>query len=207
MTDMKSQNRQAVWTRDAMPGEWLEYADELWDAAEVLWKEPANGIRVVSDVDPSTLETTTKKFYSSSRPYVLLVGFALENLLKGLLVTSDPGLITVDSLPKDLKTHKLLTLTEKIPDLEISEDERHVVRTAGEALPYWGRYPVPLRPNQVLPEVAVDENFRDTYRSLHLRLGRMIYAAIKDGWDSGTGPRHDSVWSARYEEEAPTRTT
>lgn len=202
---MQTQNRQAIWTRDAMPGEWLEYADELWDAAEVVWKNPANGIRVVSDVDPTTLETTSREFHSSSRPYILLIGFALENLLKGILVTLDPGLITVDSLPKDLKTHKLLILAEKIPDLKISDDERHVIRTAEEALPYWGRYPVPLHPNQVLPEVAVDESFRDTYQSLHIRLGRMIYVAIKDGWDSGTGPRHESVRFERYEDEAPTR--
>jgi hypothetical protein len=201
MGDLAADNRRMIWVRDAMPGEWLEYADELLDAAEVLWHSPTAGLRVESDVDPITSELMLYRFSTVSRPYVLLSSFALENLLKGVLVARDPSLISTGRLPPTFTTHKLSRLSAKIAGLGLSPEEVSVLTIAEKALPYWGRYPVPLIPDGVLPEIAIDEEYRSTYLALHYRLGKIIYDAIRDGWDSGVGARHDKgTFIPRYEE-------
>jgi len=186
-------NDKMVFVRDAMPGAWLEYAKELKESAETLWKHRHVGLRVeLSDVgrlrDGKVQRgRELRKISSVSRPYILLAGFALENLIKGVLVASDPSHVNKGRLSKELKSHNLLGLISKIPDFPLTEGERHLCKIAQDAIPYWGRYPIPLEYNGVLPEVAVDDNLREAFLCLHSRLSKRIYDAIRDGWASGVG--------------------
>ena len=155
-----------IFVRDGMPGEWLWIADELQEAAEILWTRVDGGLRVAATPvvdDEGNIRTVITKFSSVSRPCVLLAGFAIENLLKGLMVAHDPSLISSGRISSHLKSHNLLCLSTRIPQLALSEEETEFCRIAQDAIPYWGRYPIPLSSNGVLPEAGLTRQMRHVY--------------------------------------------
>jgi hypothetical protein len=135
---------------------------------------------------------------SISRTYMLFAGFALENVMKGHLVFRDPSHINNGYLSRELKYHDVVGLDMKIPGLQLSEDEHRFCATATAAIPYWGRYPVPLKKRQLLPEIGVDEVLRAAFVGLFGRLASELYWAVRDGWDSGVGSKTLKIRSARY---------
>ncbi|WP_143536709.1 hypothetical protein [Rubricoccus marinus] len=219
MTDAELErlNAQTLFVVNGLPSCWLNHADELRDAAEVLWNDKSNGLRVedepvveieevrdgnlISEVPKVRREVS--KFYAVSRPYLLLAGFAIENLTKGILVAEDPKLISDGVLGSEIKTNNLIHLLDKIDSVEASESERNFCSVASSALPYWGRYPIPLHHGGVMPEVGMDATMREAYLSLHDRLGLTLYSRVKNGWDSGIGARTVSLYSRRYEDMMP----
>ena len=196
-SDVDRFNQLQLFVRDGLPGEWLTLAEELGDSAETLWRIESKSRRIEA-ASLANGGQDLRQISAISRPYILLTGFAIENLLKGLLVASDRSLIAAGRLHADLNSHHLLTLTEKIPDVSLSATEIEYCRIAQEAIPYWGRYPIPLRYEFVSPEVALTPELRIAYLGLHQRLGQRLFDQIKDGWDSGVGPSHVRIEIRRY---------
>ena len=104
------------------------------------------------------------------------------------------------SSPKEMGK-VMAELMPKVKGLSLSEAEEKVCQVMQDAIPYWGRYPIPLEYNGVLPEVAVDDEFRRVFLNLHFRLGQYLYDLIRDGWDSGVGPRSIKLRSIKYGDE------
>lgn len=200
-------NAKMVFVRDAMPDAWLNYAEELMESAEMLWVQRDEGLRFEAEgtgqapLPGIRITQQPRKISSISRSYILLAGFALENLIKGLLVAQNPTHINRGKLSGDLKSHKLLRLVSKVEGLSLSEEERRVCQVVQDAIPYWGRYPIPLEYNGVLPEVAIDDKFRQVFLKLHFKLGKQLHGIIRDGWNSGVGPRSIKYRSAKYGDE------
>jgi len=194
-----------IFVRDALPGEWRSLAGELRDSAELLWNDRSNGLRGILEqrieVEDGEVRiiNETRKIYSVSRPYFLLAGFALENLLKGFIVALDPTLIKEGKLDPQLKTHKLTDLANRIKELELTESERRFCSLAEDAIPYWGRYPVPLTYNKLVPEVGLTDELRSSFLSLFDRIDEKLYIEIRDGWDSGGGAASGITWDAKYD--------
>jgi len=203
----REKNDIVIFVRDAMPGEWRSCAIEMRDSAELLWNDRNNALRAevsnYTEVEDGKLcsRTETKKVYSMSRPYLLLAGFAIENLMKGFLVACDPSLINKGELNNELKTHKLTSLADKIDGLTLKENEKKFCEVADSAIPYWGRYPVPLAYNQVVPEVGLDDKLRLGFLSLFDRIDKKLYMKICDGWDSGAGAKSVKIYDAKYHSE------
>ena len=201
----RRQNDINIFVRDASPGEWRSLAGEFRDSAELLWNDRSNGLRGVLAQRTEAVDgelrvvNETKKIYSVSRSYFLLAGFALENLLKGFIVALDPTLITDGKLNPQLKTHKLTTLVDKIEELELTESELRFCSVAEKAIPYWGRYPVPLSFNNLVPEVGLTAELRNGFLSLFDRLDEKLYMEIRDGWNPGNGAGSDVTWDAKYD--------
>jgi hypothetical protein len=189
-------NRQS-FVRDAMPDSWLSYAEELEEAAEALWEVSDNGMLVEGDtqLDGSLV---VKKSSAHSRSYILLASLALENVLKGLIIASDANLISTGRLDKTLQSHKLLDLAKKIAGLVLSKDEKHILQVCQDAIPYWGRYPIPLEYKGLKPKAAANDKFHTRFRKLHFRLCKSLYEMVKDGWDSGVGAQTLQIRSIRY---------
>jgi len=187
MDDIEERNRKQMFVLNAMPSGWQEYADELKDAAEHLWQNKQYGIRVTLDMGLNG-GTDLRQNNTVSRTYILLSGFAIENLLKGLMVAQEPSHIASGAISGELKSHNLLYLASKINGLMLSPEEKAICTIAQDAIPYWGRYPVPLKFTDVHPETAASEEYRSTFLSLHSKLGRLIHNRVRDGWDSGVGP-------------------
>jgi hypothetical protein len=127
--DDRLQNDINIFVRDAMSGEWRGCAHELRDAAELVWEERGNQLRfeVLQRVEivkgKPKRRTESRKVYSASRPYILLAGFALENIMKVYLVACDSSSISDGKLRDDLKTHALINIAARIDGIALSENE------------------------------------------------------------------------------------
>jgi hypothetical protein len=198
-SEVKSFNRRQLFVRDASPSSWLELGTELRDAAEELRKAGSASLRLEATLDSEQRPLTSEIKRFLSRPYLLLAGFAMENVLKGMLVAGDPLHVSGGVLSSELKSHDLLALSKKVPSLVLSREESHFCDIATSAIPYWGRYPIPLRSNDVTPEVVITEPIRTAFLDLFDRLSQELYWKVRDGWDSGVGPRTLKVRDARYE--------
>jgi hypothetical protein len=82
-----------------------------------LWKQNDHSIRSEIIHDKNEI-LESRKISSISRPYFLLIGFAIENLLKGFIVFDDPTTITGGKI-KRIKTHKITNLIKKIGSFRI----------------------------------------------------------------------------------------
>jgi hypothetical protein len=124
--ELEELNAKVIFVRDAMPGDWLDYADELMESAELLWTQKDAGLRVEIEgagqaSQPSiTMTQQPRRVSSISRSYILLAGFALENLIKGLLVAQNPTHINRGILSNDLRSHNLLRLASKVNGLSLT---------------------------------------------------------------------------------------
>ncbi len=196
--NLRSFNQKQEFIRDAMPGSWLEYADELRDAAEILWQKTETNLRVDAEIDYKGRALNLLRGPSISRPYVLLSAFAIENLLKGLLVAQNPNHINSGKLSDDIWGHDIIGLASKIRGLKLSAEEKEFCHIAKAALPYWGRYPVPKEFKSIKKQVLINEELREIFLKLHHRLRRKVYDMIKDGWNSGAGPEIIEVKDVRY---------
>jgi hypothetical protein len=190
-------NRRTEFVRDAMPDSWLSYAEELGEAAAALWSHTEDDLSVQA-TDQVDGPPAVRKCSPHARTYLLIAGLALENCLKGLAVVRNPTLVREGKICKALKTHNLLKLAEMTEELRLTESDRHVLQVCQDAIPYWGRYPVPLHFGDLEPAQAATESFRRAFEDLHYRLCRRIYDAIKDGWDSGAGAAVHRLRSRRY---------
>jgi hypothetical protein len=191
-------NRYVEYVRDSMPDSWLEYSEELADAAERLWHVRSD--RMTLSVKHSGRDDTDHIETAPAQPraYVLLAALALENVLKGLLIAHDPSLITSGSIPGRLRNHRLTSLAKQVPALELSTRDRGVLSVCEEGFPSWSRYPVPLRSEDHHEVSIVPATFHNTFKDLHSRLCRSLHELIRNGWDSGVGAGILSSGSVRY---------
>lgn len=193
-------NKRQEFIRDALPVSWLNYAEELMEAAEALWADKNNGMMLqVETQSDGTL--SQKRSSKHSRSYILLASLALENVLKGLIIANNPKLIDSGQLDGNLKSHKLINLAQKIQGLALSDDEEKLLQICQDAIPYWGRYPIPLDYKGLKPAEAASEEFHSCFHQLHFRLCKKLYDLTKDGWDSGVGPSTLHASSIRYRDE------
>lgn len=198
MDDLNNENKSKLskFIVDGAPGEWLSFAEELMNAAEILWEQ--NGGPVRSEIIYDKIKVIeSKKVSSISRPYFLLVGFAIENLLKGFIVFDDPSTITSGRV-KRIKSHKITNLVKEISEIRLSETELDLCLKIEEAIPYWGRYPIPLEYSGVTPDIGVTPEIRQVIKDMYDRLACTLYEKIKDGWESGKGER-SQIFIPKYE--------
>lgn len=189
-------NKISKFIIDGAPGEWLSFAEELMDSAEILWKQNDGAIR--SEIIHNKIEfLESRKVSGISRPYFLLVGFAIENLLKGLIVCNDPTTITSGKI-KRIKTHKITNLIKQISEINLSEEELEICKIIEEAIPYWGRYPIPLEATNNTPDIGITPEIREVIKGMYSRLASTLYHKIKDGWESGTG-EYSRLYISKYE--------
>lgn len=91
--------------------------------------------------------------------YYLLIGYAFENLLKGIYITQNPEIMMEsDRLPSRLQTHNLIDLVEE-SGLDINSEERSLLLRLTICTTWLGKYPVPLRLRDMLPRQEEDGNW------------------------------------------------
>jgi hypothetical protein len=192
-------NRLQEFVRDGSPDGWLEYAEELRDNAELIWSHEDESLRVGVSTDAAHCAAGDPYRISGvSRTYLLLAGFALENLVKGLLVSGDPSLINTGALSRDLKSHNIGFVASKVHDLVLTEGEQEFCTLVTSVIPYWGRYPIPLAKNHIMPQVGMTEAKGGIFLGLFDRLAHRLYWVVRDGWDSGVGPKTLKLRSIKY---------
>ena len=152
-----------VFKAGQQPASWLRSAGHLRDAAEVILKHelPAeikySQAREIADEEATAVSVRDgvghadiKAIAPNYPPAQLLYAYAIENVLKGLIVFKRPGLIQEHELHGELKTHDLNKLAEKAK-VTVEEDERLVLEALSQLSIWAGRYPIALEPSLDTP--------------------------------------------------------
>lgn len=177
------------------PNEWFEVSDELNASVEILLK--SNSLHYLKT---DTWNEIPIKKVMNSRALFLLMGFSIENLIKGIIVFDKPENINTGILGNEIKTHNLTKLLEKIPELEFCQDELTFIQTITEAIPDWGRYPSPLKFQDIRDEVLYVDEINVIYKSVRNKLRENLIDKLKIGWVSDLENERTNVRIIEYVE-------
>ncbi len=142
------------------PGYWFMTADDLTSAAERLapdiekfWKSLAS-----PEESPSLSTLSGSRF---QHIFMMLYGFAIENLCKGHVVTKlstvNRSFAKLGRLPRQLKTHDLESLVTKEIGLKVGDHEIDLLKRLKATVEWSGRYPVSLGPLAQKKESAKEQ--------------------------------------------------
>jgi hypothetical protein len=165
VTDPKEFFKQ-LFKAGQQPAAWLRSAGHLRDAAEAILEhelpaeraysqafkiadEEADAESVRNDTGVGTAEI--KASAPNYPPAQLLYAYAIENVLKGLIVFKRPDLIREDKLHGELQTHDLNKLAEKAKVTVDQQHERPVLEALTHLSTSAGRYPIALEPSDDTP--------------------------------------------------------
>jgi hypothetical protein len=146
---MEEVEREA-WIRLAVdaarsPSAWLASAERLKNAADLLWAADELEIaRFVSEANRGPAAVT--RFRPAPMlhfSFALLMGFAIENLAKGLIVAHDPSVIR--DADQMMRWGHIGTELVRQSGTRLSEPEEKVVKRLEIHVRWAGRYPTPVR--------------------------------------------------------------
>jgi hypothetical protein len=149
---------QTIFKAAQSPGGWLLSAENLQEAAEAIIAHENNFLvpylRAHDDATKEAMAMAYSPGHDAGHaeinarapnypPAQMLYAFAIENVLKGLIVANDPSLINGDKLNAALKGHDLAALA-KTAAFEVYLQEVPVLRALSELAVWAGRYPVAI---------------------------------------------------------------
>lgn len=172
------------------PSEWYVVADELRHSVNVLFKD--RSITETIDVDGKVLLQKP----TISKGYFLLAGFAIENLIKGLLITENVDLKKDGKINNSISQgHNLKSLAIKLKSIELNDLESELLDILSEAIPYWARYPVPKIYQKLSSEVPVSKITHDTFSGLFNKLKSELIKLSTSKWIDPNGK--ETSWSTK----------
>jgi hypothetical protein len=125
------------------PTVWQVTARELICAANVLY-ERYDGIYPLLCQQKEDETINPDIFYSSSKPFMVLYGLAIENLIKGLIIAKGTNATINGKLNKCLENHNLKNLF-KLAAISISEKDNHLLERLQRFIES-GKYPIDKTP-------------------------------------------------------------
>ena len=185
----KEQHRRGVeW-----PLSWLVSAESLERSTEILWEQDK---RDVEALEGASVGDPTPAFVT--RVAMLLAALTIENLLKGICVAREPARNQKGEF--QIKTHKLLDLADRA-DVELRKEENDLLESLEAFIEWAGRYPRPLRYEDMLPRTLRSGGFGPlgggvsggdikVWRELVHRLGDRLRSSISAA-DSSCGQSGD----------------
>jgi len=157
------------------PFEWVQYANELLDSSELLYKEKNNSI--LTKVDKSGKIIVKKS--GISRTYFLLIGFAIENIMKAHIISMNPNYIKNGKIERSISSnHNLFELSKRIENFEFKQTEINLLKTLTEGIPYWTRYPIPKRFENITEEKILNGTIRKTFLGLFEKMEINVYKQV-----------------------------
>jgi len=105
--------------------------------------------------------------------FPMLAGFAIEALLKGILIARDQSTVSDGRFPNWLLNHNLAGLMKRA-NVPLTEDETDLVQRLAEAVQWRGRYPVPRRADELPDSHSVGLSDVNNFRALYDRLEREV---------------------------------
>ncbi len=164
--DRMSSEKIEKYIKKAFPEHWFDYARELKDASMELWQSHKNVYIAYSTYEEGDF---FRKLYS--RTYFLLMGLAIENLLKGILISENPEYILDGKIDKEISSgHNLEALLKKVGSINFMDREIEICRTLSQLIPYWGKYPIPKNFSMLKNELFMTEEWFEELLKLYTKL-------------------------------------
>ena len=150
--DMSQMKRSKLFEHMATsPHLWFAEAAGLMRAAYVLWdyhqRRRDNEKRIASgNVGKDALvDISTDRFVSS---YMLLAGFAIENAVKGLIISQQEVPANLQCLPNEVLGHDLRKMFATA-GIQLDAKDELLIEALHEAIIWKGRYHTPKRVNSI----------------------------------------------------------
>jgi len=176
---------------NAFPSQWIQYSEELKDSSELIWIESTKA-KVLNSF-PLIQEKP-----GFSRVYFLNIGFSIENLIKGLLISEKPDYLEGGKISPDISSgHNLENLAAKIRTLSFDKKEIEFLKILSKAVPNWSRYPIPKKWDIENNEKILDGDIREQFLKMWDKIGFKIYELTKDGWVGPNGVKLNN-WRSSY---------
>ena len=140
---------------------WIAKADDLLAAASILkpevekiYRSQKEKLGISSELPDGQPTDTSLMREGIVEVYMMLVGCAFENLLKGVYVRQltrgkKGNLILTPKLPKELAVHNLVWFAQKLT-LDLSSQQINVLERLEETIVWRGRYPVPIEHTKLI---------------------------------------------------------
>lgn len=174
-----------------MPFAWLLSAERLRDAAEViLLQEQAKEVpyfQAYADAQQEALVDALSPGNSSGiaeikavppnyPPAQLFYAYAIENVLKGLIIANTPTLAGEVRLDGQLKSHDLIELS-RIANFTVHVHEELILKRLSQVSVWAGRYPVALSKHQYANADSKNPDELLDYGSAHPHMSRFFERA------------------------------
>lgn len=140
------------------PLSWLGQAQEMKTVADTILPLLQSELTI-----PPTFPGTQRKRLAYVGSYMLFIGLAFENLIKGILIGQNPALVTKEKIESGIlgkSGHGIAEGASRI--IRLSQQELQLLDRVEEYLFWAGRYPLPLKSNSFLS--SEKRNLR-TFRS------------------------------------------
>lgn len=185
-------NKQYTFDVDSAPIAWLDYSEELKEIAELIFSK--SGLEINRYPENET-------GLRLERGYFLNYGFSIENIIKGLLISQNNLFVSNGNLSAEISSnHKLEMLIDKIDLLVFDKNERKLLSILSDAIPYWGRYPIPKKFTKVSTKVKMTEKLNQDFNDLWFKIGKQLYSNIKFGWTGINGIKTGPYLSSTFED-------
>jgi hypothetical protein len=148
---------------------WLDTARGFMMSARLIWSK----LTPLFD-DGFPLQNRHAEMFAYSQSFLLLTGFAFENLYRGMLTA------TGSSWRKALDTkggHALFKHLSGVATPNLSEEEKYLVKRLETYLSWAGRYPVPKKSGDYVNAV---EKFLCGFNSSDLDVATRLFARLEE---------------------------
>lgn len=148
---------------------WLKQAKELDRAAMLIWAAVLQDSEWMSQFEVGAeIRLEQVPHVNLGRVFWLNAGFALENLLKGIIVKDKPDSVINGRITGHLKTHNLFKLAKRA-SIDLNVIEAFYLWVGTQCVMWAGRYPCSTKPEETAPPVFSESDVI-AYRSLFDRL-------------------------------------
>lgn len=159
----------AIAGRAHDPFFWLKQAKELDRAAMLIWAAVREDLERISQFEiGAEIRLEQVPHVNLGGVFWLNAGFALENLLKGIIVKDQPDSVIKGRITRPLKTHNLFNLAKRA-SIDLNVNEAFYLWVGTQCVIWAGRYPSSIKPEETAPPVFSESDVI-AYRSLFDRL-------------------------------------
>ena len=164
---------------------WYHSAQPLHRAANVLVSQVSKDWQRLEQLAESSQDSSVTHPPDLFRQFFLLAAFALENILKGVVVGAEPQLAQGGKLQGILTSHDLVAIAQraKIP---LSPEESRFCELASSASVSWGRYPASVKANQHVSSLSITGSSVQVFNDLYSRISGHFFEHIKAAKGSST---------------------
>lgn len=151
---------------------WDNAAVDLRHTARILHKEiVADHKKLEAMPSGGTMPASLVPAAHLWNVYAMLAGLALENLVRGLIIKTDPTLVGPDKFDAKLTggAHKLDHLF-KMAKVSVSKEEAAFLETCSDCVLWAGRYPVPKKRHAGKERLEFHGTFPKVFETLFTRV-------------------------------------
>lgn len=174
--------QELAFVEAATPHQWLLTAISLHDQAVTLWRNRGRALTTLKR--PGQPDET---WDDTNRATFLLAAFAMENMLKALLIYENPAFVAGGRLT-EVATHDLIKLAARSSLVPYRTRDNWVFEALSEGNLSWARYPCGRDADDVRPEGQFTIDLWLKYCAMMEAYANKLRKLLTRGWTGPYGP-------------------